>query len=153
MKSVPGKSSAKKTMRVATAFTGVAAGVAAFAPAAQAAPDNAPVPQPYTLWVRTSGNVAYMQVCGYKDVGSGKWYCTGQEVNSPYFSSNKVHSASFGTNWKRGKVNVYLWSGSSTEFDATCNTNGAYHGVFRTGGVVLSGGFNAALGVKKGQEC
>ena len=153
MKSVPGKSSAKKTMRVATAFTGVAAGVAAFAPAAQAAPDNAPVPQPYTLWVKTSGNVAYMQVCGYKDVGSGKWYCTGQEVNSPYFSSNKVHSASFGTNWKRGKVNVYLWSGSSTEFDATCNTNGAYHGVFRTGGVVLSGGFNAALGVKKGQEC
>jgi hypothetical protein len=140
-------------MRVATAFTGVAAGVAAFAPAAQAAPDNAPVPQPYTLWVKTSGNVAYMQVCGYKDVGSGKWYCTGQEVNSPYFSSNKVHSASFGTNWKRGKVNVYLWSGSSTEFDATCNTNGAYHGVFRTGGVVLSGGFNAALGVKKGQEC
>ena len=153
MKSVPGKSSAKKTMRVATAFAGVAAGVAAFAPAAQAAPDNAPVPQPYTLWVKTSGNVAYMQVCGYKDVGSGKWYCTGQEVNSPYFSSNKVHSASFGTNWKRGKVNVYLWSGSSTEFDATCNTNGAYHGVFRTGGVVLSGGFNAALGVKKGQEC
>ena len=153
MKSVPGKSSAKKTMRVATAFTGVAAGVAAFAPAAQAAPDNAPVPQPYTLWVKPSGNVAYMQVCGYKDVGSGKWYCTGQEVNSPYFSSNKVHSASFGTNWKRGKVNVYLWSGSSTEFDATCNTNGAYHGVFRTGGVVLSGGFNAALGVKKGQEC
>ncbi len=111
------------------------------------------MPQPYTLWVKTSGNVAYMQVCGYKDVGSGKWYCTGQEVNSPYFSSNKVHSASFGTNWKRGKVNVYLWSGSSTEFGATCNTNGAYHGVFRTGGVVLSGGFNAALGVKKGQEC
>src|ERR1017187_9696653 len=110
MKSVPGKSSAKKTMRVATAFAGVAAGVAAFAPAAQAAPDNAPVPQPYTLWVKTSGNVAYIQVCGYKDVGSGKWYCTGQEVNSPYFSSNKVHSASRSEERRVGKECRSRWS-------------------------------------------
>jgi hypothetical protein len=153
MKSVLGKSSVKKTMRVATAFTGVATGVAAFAPAAQAAPDNPPVPQPYTLWVNTSGNVAFIQVCGYKDVGSGEWYCTGVESNSPYFSSDKVHTNYFGTNWKRGKVNVYLWSSSSTEFGATCNTNGAYHGIFRTGGVSLSRGFGAPLGVHKGQEC
>jgi hypothetical protein len=153
MKSVLGKSSVKKTMRVATAFTGVATGVAAFAPAAQAAPDNPPVPQPYTLWVNTSGNVAFIQVCGYKDVGSGEWYCTGVESNSPYFSSDKVHTNYFGTNWKRGKVNVYLWSSSNTEFGATCNTNGAYHGVFRAGGVSLSRGFGAPLGVHKGQEC
>ena len=153
MKSVLGKSSGKKTMRVATAFTGVAAACAACAPAAQAAPDNAPVPQPYTLWVNTSGNVAYIQVCGYKDVGTGEWYCTGIETNSPYFSSDKVHTNYFGTNWKRGKVDVYLWSSSSTEFGATCNTNGAYHGIFRTGGVSLSRGFGAPLGARKGQEC
>src|ERR1700728_20912 len=82
MKSILGTSPAKKTMRVATAFTGVAAtafaGVAAFAPGAKA---NSQVHYPYVLWVKTSTLVTSIQVCGYKDVGTGEWYCTEREAN------------------------------------------------------------------------
>jgi hypothetical protein len=143
------KSSVKRTMRVATAFTGVTAGVAAFAPAAQAAPDNAPVAYPYTLWVNTGGSTSTIQVCGYKDVGSGEWYCTAREGN-PHHGAD--HSNYFGTNWKDGKVNVWEWyqfSGVSVELLHTCNTNGAYHGVFRTGGVSLSAGSHIPLGAQQ----
>jgi hypothetical protein len=156
MKSILGTSTAKKTMRVATAFTGVAAsafaGVAAFAPAAKA---NSQVPSPYTIWVKTSSLVTSIQVCGYKDVGSGEWYCTAKEPNPHH---NTEHSNYFGGNWKDGKVNVYEWDYTSyfnsTQSGAhTCNTNGAYHGVFRTGGVSLSAGNHASLGVDSKAEC
>jgi hypothetical protein len=148
MKSVLGKSSGKKTMRVATAFTGVAAACAAFAPAAQAAPDNAPVPQPYTLWVKTGSNVSLIQVCGWKDIGGGEWYCTADEYN-PFFPGGGTNY--FGGNWKRGEVSIVMdtqiISLPTHQFSHRCNTNGAYHGVFRPGGVSLSAGYHNPLGV------
>jgi hypothetical protein len=153
MKSVPGKSSVKKTMRVATAFTGVAAGVggvAAFAPAAQA---NSQVAYPYVLWVKTSPLISYIRVCGWKDVGGGEWYCTGIESNPYEFTT---HSNYFGGNWKDGKVDVSVWNGTGSPFVHRCNTNGAYHGVFRgtgTGfGVSLSAGYHNPLGAGN-SEC
>jgi hypothetical protein len=161
MKSILGTSAAKKTMRVATAFTGVAAtaftGVATFAPAAKA---NSQVYYPYVLWVKTSSLVTSIQVCGYKDVGTGEWYCTEPEANPYHYLG--THSNYFGGNWKDGKVNVYDWW-HSTEYHAwiksshTCNTNGAYHGVLRlsvngNSGVSLSAGSHYALGMSK-KEC
>jgi hypothetical protein len=154
MKSILGKSPVKKTMRVATAFTGVAAGVAGFAPAAEA---NSQVGYPYVLWVNTKASASNIQACGYKDVGTGEWYCTAREGN-PHTGN---HSNYFGGNWKDGKVNIYEWHyiqpSLSSEVVHTCNTNGAYHGVFRgtgTGfGVSLSGGYHAPLGMSTGVEC
>jgi hypothetical protein len=153
MKSVLGKSSVKKTMRVATAFTGVAAGVAIFAPAAQAAPDNTPVPQPYKIWVDTASTVQSLQVCGWKDVGTGKWTCTAIEHN-PNF--DKVGTANYmGANWKRGKVNVWMFDfPGGSKAGHTCNTNGSYSGSLRTGGVSLFGNANfASLGFVGSAPC
>ena len=142
MNSVLGKLAAKKTMRVATAFAGTVAGVAAFAPAARA---NSRVPQPYTIWVNTADSVGFIQVCGYKD--TGKWYCTSAE-NNPHYGTSATNY--FGTGWIDGKVNVWEWGSIAgfNEHGHTCNTStGAYHGVFRTGGVSLSGGSHAPLGL------
>jgi hypothetical protein len=150
------RSSVKKTMRVATTFTGVAAGVAAFAPAAKA---NSAVPYPYKLWVNTSIAVFLIQACGYKDVGDGSWYCTAAEKNPHWNVSDAANY--MGSNWKDGKVNIWVWSGSPSgpgegvsgkEYGHTCNTNGAYHGIFRTGGVSLSTGSRALLGLSTA-EC
>jgi len=140
------KSPTKKTMRVATAFTGAIAGaiggVAAFAPAAHA--DTA-VPYPYKIWVKLSDYVGFVQVCGYKDVGGGDWTCTAVQNNPDYYKQS--YAAYMGSNWKDGKVNVWVWGSISgaNEHGDTCNTNGAYYGTLRTGGVSLKsvdgGGF------------
>jgi len=151
MKSRPGKSAAKKIMRVATVFTGVGA-TAAFGPAAMAAPANTPVPQPYKLTVYTGIGNTYEQVCAYKDVGSGEWTCTPKERNPHYLTGSE--SMSFGNNWRRGEVKVWIWSSTNHEYLALCNTNGAYNGHFKaTGGVSLSAGNGFALGPFNGQEC
>lgn len=152
MRSVLGKSSIKKTMRVATVFTGVAAGTAVFAPVAKA---NSAAPYPYKAWVYTGADVVSLQVCGYKDVGSGEWYCTAVERN-PY-NSKSNHANYMGSNWKDGKMNVWVFNShpggtGPTEWGHTCNTNGAYHGVFRTGGVSLSAGNHKPL-VSATSEC
>ena len=142
-------------MRVATVFAGTAAAVTAFGPAAEAAPDNIPPASPYTLWVNTSSKVISIQVCGYKDVGGGEWYCT-KMVQNPHAGID--HSNYFGGNWKRGKVNVwewvdnYIWASPPQYYVGhTCNTNGSYHGVFKSTpaagfGVSLSAGSHVPLG-------
>jgi hypothetical protein len=158
MKSVLGKSRVKKTMRVATVFTGVFAGAAAYAPAAKA--DTA-VPWPYVLWVYTGFSIHYVQACGYKDVGTGEWYCTAKEANPHGFSA---HSQYFGGNWKDGKVNIWEWgkispNDNSIEVGHTCNTNGSYTGHLKMGaagdGVSLSTGYIYLpwLGVSSSNAC
>lgn len=158
MKTSSGNPPGKKAMRVSTIFAGAVAIAAGFGPAAQAAPDNPPVPQPYTLWVNTKSSIYSIQVCGYKDVGGGQWTCTVKHHNPYYgqiYSGHPYHSNYFGGNWKRGKINVWEWrltGNSSSEWGHTCNTNGSYHGIFRTGGVSLSGGFRFPLGASN-SEC
>jgi hypothetical protein len=150
MKSVLGKSAVKKTMRVATAFTGAAgfaaAGLAAYAPTAKA---DSYVPWPYALWVNADRYIYSLQVCGWKDTGGGggAWTCTAKQHN-PYFygdtctfSCINSHPAYFGSNWKDGQVNVWNWNSSGKEYLHTCNTNGAYYGRLRgtgNGGIGLS---------------
>lgn len=143
-----------RKMRVATAFTGVAAGVAAFAPAAKA---NTSVPYPYKIWVNTSPVISQVQVCGYKDVSNGKWTCTAKHGNPCFSVSGEPHACGLyqGSNWQTGKTNVWMWTptnGGIEEFGHTCNTFGSYHGVFRTGGVSLSAGNHTSLGASNA-EC
>jgi hypothetical protein len=83
LKSDPGKSATKKTMRVATVFCGTAAATAAFGPTAMA---NTKVPAPYRLTVYTNGYVYKEQVCGYRDYGGVKWSCSSVRVN-PRFNA------------------------------------------------------------------
>jgi hypothetical protein len=172
MTSVPGKPARKKTKRVATVFTGLAAMGAAFGPAAQAAqaapppPLNPTVPQPYTIWVKTSALVYWIQVCAYKNVGTktlpaGSWYCTGVERNPHYLSNSlEPHSNYFGPNWVDGKVNVWVWSIGKAEWGHTCNTHAdSYHGVLRNGvnsdsaGVSLSAGYHNPITLNAYSEC
>jgi hypothetical protein len=151
MKSDRRKSAAKKTMRVSTVFAGVAAAANIFGPAAQAAPDNPPVASPFVIWVKTGESVLYLQVCAYKDLGTGSWYCTAVQSNPGYLKS--VRSNYMGINWKRGKTRVYEWPNGAlppySPYTHACNTNGSYHGLFRTGeagsGVALSAGSRRAL--------
>lgn len=150
MKSVLTKSSAKKTMRVATTFTGVVAGVASFAPAAKA---NPMVPYPYDEWIYLSSRVSAWKVCGWKDVGGGSWYCTVRHTN-PHFGQS-IHPAYTGSNWKDGRVTVfisgqYLTPNSQFGSEWSCNTNGAYHGHFRGTGSSFGVSLTAANGAPFG---
>jgi len=167
MKSILGKSAVKKTMRVATAFTGAAgfaaAGLAAYAPAAKA--DSA-VPYPYDMWVDANRLVYSVQACGWKDTNEGTWTCTLKHHNTNFYSGTCEPStcteeapAYQGSNWKDGQVDIYTWGGphGSKETQHVCNTNGAYVGHFRgTGtsfGVSLSAN-NDFYGILPGtSEC
>jgi hypothetical protein len=165
MKSALGKSAGKKTKRVATVFTGVAAMGAAFAPAAQAVPAVPAMPAnpivyvPYTTWVKTSPDVYSIQVCGYHVESEGNaWYCTAKEHN-PHFGGS--HSNFFGGPWQGGKTNIWVWAGSAhgTEYGHTCNTStGAYHAVSRIGkngsaGLSFSAGYHSPIRATGTSEC
>lgn len=139
MKLSPIKSSAKKTMRVATVITGAAACATAFAPTlpAEATPDlpavvNGGIPiSPYYLWVRVSPRVSTIQACGYEDVSGGKWACTGIERvtasvrNSLYTEMYMPIYA----NWRRGLIKLWWNKHGAGSWDE-CNTNGDYNGEF-----------------------
>jgi hypothetical protein len=140
------KSATRKTMRVATVFTGAAAVTAGFAPSALA---NTRVPQPYRLTVYVGADVQRIQVCAYQSPAPGHWTCTPirnptYHYSTPYGDVRISGSTSFGTNWRDGKVNVWVWGysyyGTMVESGYTCNTNGAYYGHFKAnGGVSLTG--------------
>ena len=137
MKSVPGKSTMKKTMRVATAFTGAAgfaAGLVGYAPAAKA---DSTVPEPYYLWANLDRYVYSAQACGWKDTNEGTWTCTVKHHNPAFYggtctvSCTNSHPAYQGSNWKDGQVDIYTWNSGGTETEHICNTNGGYYGHFR----------------------
>jgi hypothetical protein len=130
-------------MRVAAVFTGAAAVTAGFAPSAGA---NTRVPEPYRLTVYVSPFVLQIQVCAYQSPSPGHWTCTPKKTPTHHFSASGREipgSTSFGTGWRDGKVNVWLWGApnySLVESAYTCNTNGAYYGHFKAnGGVSLTG--------------
>lgn len=117
----------KKTMRVATVFTGAAGIVAALAPM-QPAQAASVVPMPYNLTARLSARVTSAQLCGYRsESGTGHWTCT-----------PRAHTAvgTGGAHWtdesdlRRGKINLWMWNSHGAEFGATCNTNGSYQGIW-----------------------
>jgi hypothetical protein len=131
-------------MRVATVFTGAAAATAGFAPSALA---NTRVPQPYRMTVYVGSDVQSVQVCAYRSPSPGHWTCTPIRKPTYHYSAGGARiagSTSFGTGWRDGKVNVWVWGysyyGTKVESGYTCNTNGAYYGHFKAnGGVSLTG--------------
>jgi hypothetical protein len=158
MKSDVGKPARKKTMRVATALTGVTACATVFAPTQAARAASTPA-QPYTLLVDIQAVVSKIQVCGYKSPAPGRWTCTAVEPNPKYLKESS--SAYMGNGWRRGKINVWLWDKVATPSKGgwTCNTNGAYHGWVNDGNRVhlstgMGVGFSAALWVPTSvREC
>jgi hypothetical protein len=157
-----GRPRKKKVMRAATALTGVAAGIAVFAPGvaranvAQGQPPN----DPYKIWVDIEGSANRLQVCGYKSVsGGGKWECTVVQHN-PGASKNGAPTVDYmGSDWRRGSVRVWDWSASGTEFVHTCNTNDPashpFWGVARSGnnGVTLTNPGGGALIARDTSAC
>lgn len=147
MKPRSDKATAKKVMRVATALTGVSAGIAVLGPAqmARAATSaSPPATSPYKIWVDTALSVSKLQVCAYKSIGggTGQWQCTAVQSN-PHFTMSS-HPAYMGSDWRKGLVRVWEWDSYQGygEFKHSCNTNGTptapYWGVHRAGGVSLS---------------
>jgi hypothetical protein len=161
MKLSPSKSSRKKTMRVATVFTGAAACTAAYmaAPPAYAAPErpasNNGIPEsPYSASVMISGRVSTIQACGYKNIGGGKWECTPIIARSNPELTGRVSGTNWrivelGSNWRRGLFKLW-WNHHGAGSWDECNTNGAYNGqiashsrvlLFTNGSYTSQGGY------------
>jgi hypothetical protein len=154
MKLSPNKSSAKKTMRVATVITGVAACATAFTPTlpAEAAPNlpasnNGAPNSPYNMSVLISGKVSTIQACGYKNVGGGEWECTGIiPRNSPELTAQVLgtnwRQVQLGDNWRRGLVKLWWNKHGAGSWDE-CNTNGTFNGQLDWG--VTNGSYSVLL--------
>jgi hypothetical protein len=163
---------ARKAMRVATTLTGVTACAAAFMPAATAhaatrpetatrGPDAAHdmriqqarglqvaaagLHEPYSLWVYVRPSVkTRFQVCGWQHIGGGQWSCTA----SYSLGTHGYEYVYMGSNWNRGKVNVW-WNGHLKGSWDTCNTNaGGFYGSSNPSGttVVLYGNGKRGVG-------
>jgi hypothetical protein len=144
MKAIPGRPTAKKVMRVATVFTGVAALATVFGPT-EAAEANVPAPQPGRIWVYTSILAAHIQVCGYRDQAGSPWRCTSIQRAS--------FIQSFGGGWRRGKVNVWLWNSAGKEYGHTCNTNRSWNGYVYGSDIYLQGPNSTPLAARNTNAC
>jgi hypothetical protein len=125
-----------------------------FGPARTAKADPAPE-DPYKMRVLVGPSVGEIQVCGYKSVaGGGEWECTGVTVN-PGFGGKNATLDYMGNDWRRGKVNIWLWTNTGTDEQGyTCNTNGAYYGLLYSNGtgVTMEGNSGSPLFLNGGHS-
>jgi hypothetical protein len=118
MTQLASRSRAKKTVRMAVALTGAAAGVAAYQPAvpAEAAVQN------YQIQVSTS-DVYQLQICGSNQ--NNTWVCTpGENISS----SGAHHQYWKDGWWWHGHVRLW-WNAHHAGSVNNCNiTSGDYYG-------------------------
>jgi hypothetical protein len=154
-----------KTMRVATALTGMTACATGFLPAAAAhaatsagrpgnlakvqtgagklvrlevfpggantRPDITADPaEPYWLNIAFKASVTNWQVCGWHPAG---YRCTAtQTIGKQTSPFSVLHVGGNNYSWDLGQITVY-WNGGGPGHNDTCNTNGAWHGVWYPG--------------------
>jgi hypothetical protein len=126
-----------KTMRVATALTGMTACAAGFLPtaAAQAAPDNAKPGQPYWLDIAFKGSVKSYQACGSHP--GNVYRCTvytKKPSSDPAGSWTANHVGGNKYSWDTGPITI-RWNGGGPGKNDICNTSGAYYGSIKSNGV------------------